>query len=444
MMKWLKPYTKFFFIFALMLVLLLPQASILDLITERSFWHHQAIIDIKKSWPGEQTVIGPFLTIPYTVKKRQTQIILMPNQLNIVANLESSDRYRGIHKVQVYKTELAISGDFSKNQLISIQNKHLNDPIQWGNPVLQYFVSDQRGIRSQPVINFNTNKKPIQFYPNIKTSGGIQATASAINLQGEPNIPFNFNLTLTGMQQLKFAQLANNIHIKLTSNWLHPSFTGEFLPETREINKQGFTAQWASSAISNNALQYFNDFIKQDFDTKTIKKSTVGVNLIQPVDIYKLSNRSIKYAQLFIFLTFIALILFELLQKLPIHPIQYLLIGLELSLFYLLLISLSEHISFGLSYFIAMIASVGLLTLYFSAILKDLRLGKMFGGSVGLLYGVLYVILQAESYALLMGTLLLFATLALLMLSTRHLDWYQLTENSIKKITPEIDHSEAE
>jgi inner membrane protein len=221
------------------------------------------------------------------------------------------------------------------------------------------------------------------------------------------------------------------MRVELNSNWLHPGFIGSYLPANREINTKGFTANWRSSAFSNNAKMMrqaatFGDWQK-------IMDNTAGVSLVQPVDTYHLSERSIKYAQLFIILTFVAMILFELFKKLRIHPIQYTFIGIELTLFYLLLISLSEHLAFALAYFLATLASTSLLTVYFSAILKDKKAGLWFGGSLSLLYAVLYGILQAEDHALLMGSLLIFGILALLMYTTRNINWYQITQSYLPK-----------
>ncbi len=229
------------------------------------------------------------------------------------------------------------------------------------------------------------------------------------------------------MQQLEFAQTSREMRINLDSDWPHPGFIGSYLPVQRKISNQGFTANWRSSAFSNHATSMLEAAEKGDW--VNILNNTAGVSLVQPVDAYHLSERSIKYAQLLIILTFVAMVLFELLKKLRIHPIQYAFIGIELTLFYLLLISLSEHLNFGLSYALATLASTGLLTLYFSAILRSKKTEIMFGASLAALYAVLYGILQAEDHALLMGSLLTFGVLALLMMTTRHINWYQITES---------------
>lgn len=444
-MNAVKPYTKLLFIIGLTLALLLPQTSLLQLIKERANWRQQAMNNIAQSWPGEQVITGPLLTVPYTIHEygpddsgpgREGKLLLMPEKLTVDALLDTTERYRGIHKVQVYQTRATISGQFSLDKLAALKVRHGIKRIEWGVGTLHYAVSDQRGIINQPVVQWGAEE--FTFEPGSMLADlpkGMHATVSAIDDEqvtatAKP-MTFKFVLKLKGMQSVHFAQIAKDINIQLTSNWRHPSFVGKFLPEERSINKQGFTARWQSSAFSNGA----EELLESCTHSKCIalKQNAIGVTLVQPVNVFSLSERSVKYAILFIVLSFTALLLFELLKKLRIHPVQYLLIGLALTVFYLLLISMSEHMNFALAYSMATLASTGLLTLYFSAILHDRKAGILLGTSLLLLYGVLYVILQAEDHALLMGSLLLFAILALLMLSTRNLDWYALLETHLPK-----------
>ncbi len=436
-----KAYLKPVFIVALIMLLLIPQTSIMNLINERNHWHADAMNSIEKSWPGKQIIAGPFLAIPYEISGQNTThsewkikgnqadvIILIPEKLDIQGNLQSHLRYRGIHKIPVYDANLHIKGSFSTKPLQNIVSNRTNknQTISWKQPVLSYLIKDQRGITSQPVISWN--KTDLSFTPGFALAdkqSGMHATIAAFNEDLPSVLEFSFNLNLQGMQQLEFAQTAKEIRINLDSDWPHPGFIGAYLPTQREISNKGFTANWRSSAFSNHAEEMQKAAVTGDWSK--IMGNTAGVSLVQPVDAYHLSERSIKYAQLLIILTFVAMVLFELFKKLRIHPIQYAFIGVELTLFYLLLISLSEHLSFGLSYALATLASTGLLTLYFIAILKSKKTGSVFGASLVALYAVLYGILQAEDHALLMGSLLIFAVLALLMLATRHINWYEIT-----------------
>jgi len=244
------------------------------------------------------------------------------------------------------------------------------------------------------------------------------------------NVMFDFNLKLRGMKAMSFSLLSENTQVQLVANWANPSFIGELLPEKREIADQGFTAEWRASSFSYNVAGALEQCRKGECDG--LLSRAVGFELIQPVDVYQQSERSVKYAELFIILTFMALVLFELLKKLPIHPIQYTLVGMALLVFYLLLISLSEHILFLYAYSIGAVASIALLTFYFGAILHSYKLGLLLGAALTVLYSVLYVILQSEDNALLMGSVLLFLMLAGLMTATRHFDWHALTTQDNK------------
>jgi inner membrane protein len=324
---------------------------------------------------------------------------------------------------------LAVQGEFSFQALFDVKEQHKDKKIQWHKPYLSVLVRDQRGIAAPP--NLNWGDSDIAFQPGSGLSGteaGMFAKLPNINLEQTKAMPFAFDMQLKGMRSINFALLSDDTSIQLSSNWANPSFTGEILPDNRDITEQGFTAEWRVSSFSYN-ISGVIDACRKGECARLLEKA-VGFDLIQPVDVYQQSERSIKYAFLFITLTFVVLILLELLKKLRIHPIQYSLVGMALLVFYLLLISLSEHISFLLAYCVGATASTVLLTLYFGGILRSRKLGLLLGAGLSTLYTVLYVILQAEETALLMGSLLIFAVLSILMLSTRHLDWYALTRQN--------------
>ncbi|TAL48423.1 MAG: cell envelope integrity protein CreD [Methylovulum sp.] len=440
-------YFKLGIIFALILCLILPQAFIKGLVGERQSWRYRAYQSIEQSWPGVQTIAGPVLSIPYHLSyntkekiigtdKQETEIIkevtvhdvlyLIPKQLTIESKLESSLRYRGIYGVPVYTSGMQFKGEFSTQAFLDFIAKNKDYKIRWEKPQLSVLVGDQRGIATPPSLGWNGSK--IAFQPGSAlpgTEAGMHVMLPDIREGQETRIPFNFEMELRGMRSINFALLSENTDVRLAANWPHPSFTGALLPEKRDINDQGFTAQWRASSFSYDVTGAIEQCRKGQ--CSSLLRQAVGIDLIQPVDVYQQSERSIKYAELFIILTFVALILFELLKKLRIHPIQYTLVGMALLVFYLLLISLSEHIQFLLAYAIGASGSTALLTCYFGAILHSRKLGLMLGVGLSALYVSLYVILQAEESALLMGSLLLFIVLAALMLATRHFDWYALT-----------------
>ena len=232
------------------------------------------------------------------------------------------------------------------------------------------------------------------------------------------------SLNLQGMERLEFVPIGRDTLVDLHSLWPHPSFVGRFLPEQRAVTDAGFQARWRTSYFATNVEQLLNQCGQRACDA--LLENALGVTFMQPVDIYLQTERAVKYGMLFIGLTFAAFFLFELFKSLAIHPIQYALVGIALAIFYLLLLSLSEHLRFGISYLIAAVACVGLLAFYAAYLLRSLRRAVGFATLLGSLYAVLYVLLQLEDYALLMGSLLLFTIVAAVMILTRKVDWYQL------------------
>ncbi|WP_020558278.1 cell envelope integrity protein CreD [Thiofilum flexile] len=451
----------------IMFLLFIPQAMLMGLISERAGWRQSAYDSIQQSWPGSQTFAGPILSIPYQithvvtetikdkegvereVSKRVTEtdvLRIIPKTLQVNSNLTSELRYRGIYEVPVYSNQVQITGAFSFEAVQELAQTYKDYDLQLGAGEVAVLVSDQRGINSPS--DFMWDKTAYAFKPGNNlpgTSAGMHTKLPVLNLAALPgSTTFSFKLELRGMASMNYALLAEASEVKLSSNWPHPKFTGELLPETRTITEQGFQAQWKATSFSYNVTQSLGECAQGQCGG--LLSRAVGFDLLQPVDVYQQAERSVKYAVLFIVLTFVALVLFELLKHLRIHPIQYILVGLALIMFYLLLISLSEHFEFLKAYVVAAVASVGLLTLYFGAILKSTRLGLILGASLAVLYGVLYGILQAEDNALLLGSLLLFVMLAALMLSTRHFDWYALAASMSEPKTsmPATSHTKAE
>ncbi|GAB6140920.1 cell envelope integrity protein CreD [Methylosoma difficile] len=442
-------YLKLGVIFFLIMALMLPKAFMHGLIYERQNWLRQSFSSIEQSWPGPQTLGGPVITVPYQLTYQITEtergpegevqvnrevtanelLYIIPKQLKINSQVDSSLRYRGIYGVPVFGSRTQMQGEFSDAALLEIINANKNGKISFGKPELSILLSDQRGVIAPPTLDWDGQK--ITFQPGSalpKTEAGIHVALPNFDASQAKNHRFSIDLEVRGMRSVKFALLAEDTRLQLAGNWPHPSFTGILLPEQREVSEQGFSALWRASSFSYNV----NHLLKNCrlSECPNLLQQTIGLDMIQPVDVYQQSERSIKYAELFILLTFMALILFELLKKVRIHPIQYTLVGMALLMFYLLLISLSEHLAFAVAYAIAATASTALLTGYFGGILGGSKLAWLLGAGLSGLYGALYVILQAEESALLMGSLLVFAVLAALMLSTRRFDWYALTNQT--------------
>ena len=352
-------YFKLGIIFSLILCLMLPQSFMLDLVGERQGWRLQAYQSIEQSWPGMQTVAGPLMSIPYHLSynakekiigadKQETEIIkevtvhdvlyIIPKQLNIDSKLESSLRYRGIYGVPVYTSTVQLNGEFSTKPLMDLIARNKDYKISWDKPQISVLVGDQRGIATPPNLSWNGAKIAFQPGGNLPgTLAGMHVTVPEITQEQETRIPFAFNMELHGMRSINFALLSENTDVRLAANWPHPSFTGKLLPEKRDITDQGFNAQWRASSFSYDVSNAIERCRKGE--CLSLLENAVGFDLIQPVDVYQQSERIIKYAELFIILTFVALILFELLKKVRIHPIQYTLVGMALLVFYLLLVS---------------------------------------------------------------------------------------------------------
>lgn len=438
-------YVKVGCILALMILLMIPQMFLESLIGERASWRQQAYDSIEQSWPGSQTLGGPVMAVPYQltwsvsekIKDGSERVIvreetasevayLLPTKLDVQTNLETSIRYRGIYEVPVYTGNVHVQGEFNTQPLLDIVTANKGKRITWGVPELCVLLSDQRGIARSGTLQWQGQPRDFKPGSNIPSAGsGMHTRIPELGTEQAETLPFSFDLDLHGMRSMSVALMAENADIHLAANWAHPSFYGDMLPETREVNESGFKARWRSSAFSGNNAGALESLHRGQ--AQNLLYRSVGVNMVQPVDVYQQSERSIKYALLFLVLTFGGMVLFELLKKAPIHPVQYTFVGVALLIFYLLLISLSEHISFLWAYVAASLACTGLLTIYFGSILQSRRLGLMLGGGLSVLYGLLYAILQAEDNALMMGSLLLFAVLAALMMTTRNFDWYALT-----------------
>jgi inner membrane protein len=288
-------------------------------------------------------------------------------------------------------------------------------------------VSDARGIRNSPQLTLDGEKHP--FSPGSITpinGNGIHVALPALD-PGQSHTPrFDFPFDLQGMTTLALAPIADTTAMTLKSSWPHPSFGGSFLPRDRRVSAQGFNAQWLVTNLARNTAVNANP-------NQSVTPETFLVDFIDPVDVYLLSERAVKYGLMFVILVFTAFFMFEVLRGLRMHPLQYLLVGLAMAMFFLLIISLSEHIPFLAAYSVSGAVCVMLIGIYLAGVLKNRRLAVAFSAGIALLYAVLYGVLQSEDNALLMGSLVLFAALASVMLLTRRMDWYRLN----KAATPE-------
>lgn len=410
----------------LILVLMIPTFFVQGLIHNRKWRQADAVQEVTQKWGGSQSIEGPVISIPYLKwpNANSTQISylrVLPDVLHINANLDPEIRSRGIFDVPLYKSQLHITGSFSTNDLNFPVSNRL---VLWDEAKITFGISDMRGIKEQVKINFN--EEEILMTSGLSRSdifrSGVQALVPGFSASDIHT--FSMDLNLNGGQKINFVPMGQETKVKLTSRWENPSFDGAFLPTEHTISEEGFEARWSVLDINRNYPQRWLD---QNYN---ISGSHFGVKLFMPVDVYQQTTRSVKYAILFIVLTFLAFFLSEILNNLRIHPIQYLLIGFAIVLFYLLLLSLSEHIDFGLAYGIASIGIVGMVSLYSGSVLRIKKLGVLIGALLALLYLFLYFLLQMEDLALLLGSLGLFITLGAVMYLTRNIDWYSMRKRS--------------
>jgi inner membrane protein len=413
---------------ALILLLLIPLGMVGMLVGERETNRMTVEREVAEKWGGQQSLVGPILSVPYRYRTQgpNGEVLthvgytrFLPSILDIEGDLRPEIRYRGIYEVALYEVGLKWSGEFERPDLGLW--KIPPEDVLWDEAVLTVGIPDLRGIKRAIVANWG--EETLGFEPG---TGGVSFCASGIHarvprLEASENTRFSFELGLNGSRDLLFAPLGKETRLSLSSSWPSPSFTGQFLPESREVTPDGFSAEWNISYLTRPFPQQWRD---GEVAPELLTQWMGGVTLFQPVDSYAKTGRTTKYGVLFLFLTFAVYFLFEILGRIRVHPFQYLLVGFALCLFYLLLLSLSEHIGFGTAYLLASAGTVGLIAVYSGSVLGSLGRAAAIGAGLAGLYSYLYVLLQLEDYALLLGSLGLFGLLSAAMVLTRRVDWY--------------------
>ncbi len=410
-------------------VILIALAMVNGTIGERQRYRNDAVKSIEGSYAGPQTVIGPVLVRPYTqttetmedgdkgTKKRVEHVAELmatsfPRVLDVRGRLTPTERRHGLYTVTVYEFAGHLRGS------VEIVQPQTAGKVVWGEPYLAMSVEDVRGIVGTPKVTVNgTPETMIQgaesalgWQPNLRVP-----LRDAKELNG--NLEFAIDMDLAGTEQLSVAPVGDSNHVELSSPWRSPLFAGQFLPRTRDVGGDGFSAAWDVSSLATGT--------QVQMEAKPVKAiDLMNVSLLNPIDSYKLSDRATKYGILFVVLTFGGFFLFEMMKHLPIHPVQYLLVGFGLAIFFLLLISFSEHLAFAPAYLISSAACIGLLTFYLSYVLRSMTRGLGFGGMLAALYAAVYGLLISDDNALILGSLMLFAVLAVVMAVTRKVDWY--------------------
>ncbi|MDS4042530.1 MAG: cell envelope integrity protein CreD [Candidatus Competibacter sp.] len=435
-------FAKISLIFLITVFLAIGLTRIGFLIDERAARRDGVVAGIAAATARDQTVIGPVLVVPYTrvartqkpsekdetkmieVEKRYADCLyLLPAELDIQANLNTEQIRRSLYHAVVFGASIAIKGRFASEG--ALLKPEPNEQIIFGDPRLIVGISDPRGILRAPVLAWTDQR--LDFLPGTaeqKMPNGIQAHIRGLNLQAPWSAEFAFSLDLRGTQTFDLAPVGDTTRIGIRGNWPHPSFQGQFLPETREVTATGFSAAWSTTRLATHMIHQLFEHLRNNRSLDTL----IGVRFMDPTDSYVQTDRAIKYGLLFVGLTFVAFFLFEILKRLAIHPFQYGLTGAALVLFYLLLLALSEHLDFALSYAIATLGCVALLTYYLVHVLGSRWWGVGFGGLLTAVFGMLYVLISLEDHALLAGSVALFGCLALAMVLTRKVDWYQLSD----------------
>ncbi|HYH06479.1 MAG TPA: cell envelope integrity protein CreD [Thermoanaerobaculia bacterium] len=418
---------------ALALVLMLGLAIIRSLVSERSQRAATVRSQIAATWGQRQTLGGPVLIVPFVVRYadstgRQHAIKdrarFLPERLKTTGQLHPDRRSRGIFDTVVYRGDLGVTGTFARPDFSSWNVPPEN--ILWNEAVVTIGVSDLRGLRGNPVLRWRG--QAVEFSGGTADarlwSTGLTAAVPLDGNAAEREIPFAFDLRLNGSEEIQFLPLGAESVVELTSPWPDPSFSGAYLPESRSVSPSGFKARWSVSSLARNYPQQWRNSDEAELNAAaTVHSSAFGVGLFSPVGHYQKTERSMKYGALFIVLTFLTFFLYELLSPVTLHPVQYFLVGGALCLFYLLLLSISEHAPFVAAYAVASTATIVLISSYGAALLRSRLRVLGLAGVLTLLYGYLYVLLQLEDWALLMGSIGLFLILALVMYATRRVDW---------------------
>lgn len=453
-------FTKLAALAAITVLLLFGLSMIESVVRDRLRYRSLTAQSVADSLAGPQTLMGPMIHSAcveswdveagkgderrMVEQRREFLLTAMPEQLKLESGAAMEERSRGVHKVNAFNLKAHVTAQWGSLASLQPQSTMKNSRMHCGAPIVMMAVGDARGIRTAQLTlgDQALALKPGTFHPTY--SRGLHAVLPESVRGKADGLTASLDFELVGTERLAIVPLGGNTQVQMTSSWPHPSFSGRFLPSEREIKKTGFSAQWRLSSLATTAQAdiangkavcvggadtgAYNAEYGATSGAQGDCADSFSVAFVDPVNPYSLSDRATKYGVLFIALTFVAVGLFELMKKLRVHPVQYLLVGSALCSFFLLLVSLSEHLPFGVSYAAAATACVLLLAYYASHMLGSLARGIPLGAGIALLYGLLYVLLQLEQTALVVGSIALFLVLAAVMVLTRKVNWYGLSQ----------------
>lgn len=418
---------KIILIGAITIMLLIPKVMIIALVDERGKTAESAKKEVMQKWSLDQVIRGPVLTIPYVEKSynksgdrpyETTKILyFLPEFLSIKGEINPMDRYRSIYRVVVYESEVTLEGEFRIPDFTAL--KIAPENLQWDKAEINISVSDLRGISNITELEWNQEK--YTFSPGMdKSQIGSNGITLPLPLDPDDNFQAGFSCTLhlKGSNSIQFAPVGKITKVNLQSSWNDPGFTGNFLPAAHSVGPNGFDANWQVLYFNRNYPQAWEN------DKFSLADSDFGVELVTLADQYQKSTRSAKYGILVILLTFLSFFLCEIITKERIHPFQYALVGFAIVIFYLLLLSISEHMGFNAAYLISSVSVLLLVFSYSRSFLMKWINSAALTFILALAFGFIFILLQMESYALLSGSIGLFIILAATMYFTRKINWY--------------------
>ncbi len=437
---------KIIIIVVLGLLLLIPMTFINSVVKDRIRYQNEAISSIIEPVGDSANIQGVVIAIPYLEKfidsdtkeigYTRKYIFYMPNEYNVTGDVEVTSLSRGIFKAPIFNSKLNITGRFDKYNAEIYNLDENNTIILYDEAMIILGIGNKKNLMKLPNILVNQNEELKYYEKNININLNMFNNKFLYTVSRDSILNgFDFNITMDiqGGNSLIITPLASENTFKISSKWKDPSFTGGFLPTKREVNNNGFNAEWNIASFNTSFTKYWtsdensnrlNNIDNNQYYTSNQESNNVLISFLLLNDNYQKTSRSVKYAILFIFIPFFVLFLCEVLSKKRIHPVQYILIGIANAIFYLLLLAISEHINFNISYFISALMVTALTSIYIGYIIKSPKYTISMAIVEALIYIFLFGILQLTDYALLMGTLGLFAVIALAMYFTRNVDWY--------------------
>ncbi len=421
----------------LTLVLLIPLQLVKGLIEERAERQQEVVNDINSKWGGSVYFYGPILKVPYSryeesrlVDEKTKKVTIQrtryteyayffPEDLKVAANVNTEEKNYNNYQSVVFNSKMNFKGSYAKPDFKS--QSIAEEDIQWNKASVIIKTNNIKGIKGGVTINIAGQKhafEPVAQNNEYDTIASLETNAFSLeNVFADADASFNLDISFNGSEQIKIVPIGKQTETKMVSNWHSPGFTGNFLPECKTVSKDGFTSNWNISFLNR-------PFVQQYFGVlPNLAEYSFDVNFVIPIDQYQQTERASKYGFLVIGLTFLVFFLIQAISKINIHIFQYSMIGLALIMFYTLLISITEHSSFQFAYIIAAIAVVVMITLYSVSILKGFKFPVLIASSLSALYLFIYVIIQLEDYALLVGSIGLFLILGAVMYISRKIDW---------------------